>query len=267
MSANWKPRFLRLAAASHTLAAIWLPPITTLPLAIGFWLASRDPRGQKPLLVAAIAAEALAFHVFNAVWIIPLLLLWRVIDADSHGVESAVRGAGIGSLRGLFEGHRTEDGIPLSRIVNNTPSLLVFLRHAGCPFCKQALADLAAAKPELDRRGVRIILVHHSSEGSIRPVPGISVASDAERRLYRKFGLMRGNLLRILGPTAFAQGMLAVLRDRHGIGLFDGDLFQMPGMFLVHGDDILASYYHRVAGDRPDYAAFVLRNINSFQPQ
>ncbi|MBM3756188.1 MAG: redoxin domain-containing protein, partial [Acidobacteria bacterium] len=107
-----------------------------------------------------------------------LLLLWRVIDADSHGVESAVRGAGIGSLRGLFEGHRTEDGIPLSRIVNNTPSLLVFLRHAGCPFCKQALADLAAAKPELDRRGVRIILVHHSSEGSIRPVPGISAAAD-----------------------------------------------------------------------------------------
>lgn len=267
MSALWQTRFLQLAAIVHAVAAIWLPPQTMLPFAAGFWMAARDPRAQKPLLAAAIAAKALAFTVFDGVWILPLLWLWRSIDSGSHSVESIVRGAGIGSLRTVFEGHRTEDGIPLSRIVNNTPTLLVFLRHAGCPFCKQALADLAAVKPTLDELGVRIVLIHHSSEGSIRNIPGVSVAADTTRRLYRKFGLMRGNLLRILGPTAFAQGVLAVLRDRHGIGLFDGDLFQMPGMFLVHGDDVLASYYHRVAGDRPDYAEFVGRNINSFQPR
>lgn len=267
MSAIWQTRFLQLAALVHAVAAIWLPPQRTLPFAIGFWLASRDPRTQKPLLALALAAKVLALTYFDAVWIIPILLVWRSIDSENHGVESIIRGARIGSLRGVFEGHRTEDGIPLSRIVNNTPSLLVFLRHAGCPFCKQALADLAAVKPRLDELGVRVILIHHSSEGSIRNILGVSIAADTTRRLYRHFGLMRGNLLRILGPTAFAQGVLAVLRDRHGIGLFDGDLFQMPGMFLVHGDDVLASYYHRVAGDRPDYAAFVSRNTNSFQPR
>ena len=266
MSALWQTRFLQLAAVAHAIAAIWLPPQTTLPFALGFFLAARDPRTQKPLLALALGAKVLAFNAFDAVWILPLLFLWRAIDSGNHSVESIVRGAGIGSLRGVFEGHRTEDGIPLSRIVNNTPSLLVFLRHAGCPFCKQTLADLAAVKPQLDELGVRVILIHHSSEGSIRNIPGVSIAADTSRKLYRKFGLMRGNLLRILGPTAFAQGVVAVLRDRHGIGLFDGDLFQMPGMFLVYGDDVLASYYHRVAGDRPDYAAFVGRNINSFQP-
>lgn len=267
MSAHWQTRLLQFAALAHVVAAIWLPPQTTLPFALGFWLASRDPRTQKPLFALVLAAKVLAFNWFDALWVVPIVLIWRAIDSENHGVESIVRGAGIGSLRGIFEGQRTEDGIPLSRIVNNTPSLLVFLRHAGCPFCKQALADLATAKAQLDQLGVRVILIHHSSEGSIRPIAGVSIAADSARRLYRKFGLMRGNLLRILGPTAFAQGVLAVLRDRHGIGLFDGDLFQMPGMFLVHGEDVLASYYHRVAGDRPDYAAFVARNINSFQPR
>lgn len=265
MSAIWQTRFLYLAAVLHAAAAVWLPPHTMLPFAVGLWMAARDPRTQKPLLATVIAAKVLAFTLLDAATILPLFWLWFSIDTDNHGVESIVRGAGIGSLRGVFEGHRTEDGIPLSRIVNNTPTLLVFLRHAGCPFCKQALADLTAVKPNLDQLGVRIVLIHHSSEGSIRNIPGVSIAADTARRLYRKFGLMRGNLLRILGPTAFAQGVVAVLRDRHGIGLFDGDLFQMPGMFLVHGDDVLASYYHRVAGDRPDYLAFVSRNVNSFQ--
>lgn len=38
--------------------------------------------------------------------------------------------------------------------------LLVFLRHSGCPFCKQTLGDVAAARAEIESSGAKIVLVH-----------------------------------------------------------------------------------------------------------
>ncbi len=39
--------------------------------------------------------------------------------------------------------------------------LLVFLRHFGCSFCRQAISDVADLGPELAKRGVRPgVLVH-----------------------------------------------------------------------------------------------------------
>ena len=50
---------------------------------------------------------------------------------------------------------RTESGATLLALVQESPVLLVFLRHFGCSFCRQAISDVAELGPELGKRGVR----------------------------------------------------------------------------------------------------------------
>ncbi|MGP1310160.1 MAG: hypothetical protein ACTS27_08185, partial [Phycisphaerales bacterium] len=54
--------------------------------------------------------------------------------------------------RTLLAHSRTDDG--------HAGLLLVFLRHAGCTFCREALADVAKRRRRIENAKVRIVLVH-----------------------------------------------------------------------------------------------------------
>lgn len=48
----------------------------------------------------------------------------------------------------------------LGSLTEQRPLLLVFLRHLGCTFCRQALADLKKYREDISGKGVHIGLVH-----------------------------------------------------------------------------------------------------------
>src|ERR1700678_1088257 len=54
----------------------------------------------------------------------------------------------------------TESGASLLALAEESPLLLVFLRHFGCSFCRKAISDVAELRQELIRRGVRPVFVH-----------------------------------------------------------------------------------------------------------
>ena len=56
-------------------------------------------------------------------------------------------------------GARTQSGHLLSALSETSPVLLVFLRHAGCTFCREAIGDVARDRGAIERSGVRIVLV------------------------------------------------------------------------------------------------------------
>ncbi|MFO0508824.1 MAG: AhpC/TSA family protein, partial [bacterium] len=62
------------------------------------------------------------------------------------------------------------------------------------------------------------------------------------------------------------RGFRAGFLGKHGIGSAEGDVTQMPGVFLVFHGEILKSYRHQSAADRPDYVALV-RELNDSQMQ
>ena len=43
------------------------------------------------------------------------------------------------------------------------PVLLVFLRHFGCTFCREALSDISKKRSEIEEQGSRIVFVHMTS--------------------------------------------------------------------------------------------------------
>jgi peroxiredoxin len=139
------------------------------------------------------------------------------------------------------------------------PHMVVFLRHSGCTFCREALTDLARDQSRLNAQGVRLVLVHMGSpeqgETLVKSfgLDGAVPISDPQKRLYAAFNLARGSLTQLFGPRVWVRGFVAGILRRHGVGALVGDGFQMPGAFLVHQGVIRRAFRHADAADRPDY--------------
>jgi peroxiredoxin len=159
---------------------------------------------------------------------------------------------------------RTQHQVTLDELSRLSPVLLVFLRHAGCTFCREALSDLAQARPSIEAEGARLVLVHMGTDEQGRALTsryGLEDCpriSDPDRSLYRAFGLRRGSLGDLFGPKVWWRGFQAGILARHGIGALAGDGFQMPGVFLLYAGQVIRSHRHLSAADRPDYAALVI---------
>ena len=164
---------------------------------------------------------------------------------------------------------RTDEGDSIADLSRRAPVLLVFLRHAGCTFCREALADLAQQRAAIEQAGTRLVLVHMSDPESFRAFTAsyglgdIPQVSDPDCALYRALGLRRGTLAQLLGWRVLVRGFQAAIFARHGLGKFEGDTTQMPGVFLIRDGRVVAAHRHETAADRPDYSAVCEINSSS----
>jgi AhpC/TSA antioxidant enzyme len=85
--------------------------------------------------------------------------------------------------------------------------------------------------------------------------------SDQAKELYQAFGLERGNLSQLFSIKTFTRGFEALRNGGHFVGKPVGDVWQMPGVFLVYKGEILRSFKHESAGDIPDYEAMSVCEI------
>jgi len=154
----------------------------------------------------------------------------------------------------------SQHGQTLAELSRDRPLMLVFLRHFGCTFCREALDDLAAARQEIERLGMNLALVHMSHPDVASEVmrryglEGVHHYSDGNCEIYRAFGLQRARMWQVFGLTVWWRGVAATLRG-HVVGRLAGDSFRMPGVFFLYRGEVCGAYRHRTAADRPDYLA------------
>jgi peroxiredoxin len=251
---------------------------------VGYLLSAPDPCKYWPVVAMGFVAKtgafagtltaflngqagqvSLALSVVNdLIWLAPFgLILWAARSASIDRRRSAAP-----EILRMALHRKTNYGVTLDELSRMSPVLLVFLRHAGCTFCREALADLATRKREIEENGTRLVLVHMGSEqhGSqffekygLESVPQIS---DPKKNLYRAFGLRRGSLGDLFGPKVWLRGFEAAILGRHGVGRLVGDGFQMPGAFLLFHGEVVRGYRHQSAADRPDYMALVTGHVS-----
>jgi hypothetical protein len=155
----------------------------------------------------------------------------------------------------------TQDGESLLDMSNEAPLLLVFLRHFGCTFCREAIAELASKQTGIQATGSKIVFVHMSEDKEAAVLfeeygmGDVARVSDPSGDIYRTFNLHRGNWRQLLGWKVLKRGVEAGLIKGHGVGLPAGDIRQMPGVFLIYRGELLKSFRHKSASDRPDYTA------------
>lgn len=161
----------------------------------------------------------------------------------------------------VLERSVTEGGRRLLELIEASPVLLVFLRHAGCTFCREALADIAQAREEIESTGTHIVLVHMGDREELgelahrHHVQTLDRICDPDRELYRAFGLKQGKWRQLFGPKVWLRGVFAGLGRGHGLGRPSADVRQMPGVFYVDQGVIARAYRHKSAADRPQYRA------------
>lgn len=167
------------------------------------------------------------------------------------------------SVQRLAMRARTQYGMSLLEMSELSPVLVVFLRHLGCTFCRQTLADLANQRAEIATRGLSVVLVHMGPDEDAAPIlerynlVDIDRISDAWQSLYRAFGLGRGSLSALFGPIVLWKGLRACFLGGHGFSWPKTDPLQMPGVFVVYQGRVVSSYRYVSAADRLEIGTLV----------
>ena len=159
---------------------------------------------------------------------------------------------------------------PLLAAAAQSPALVIFLRSFGCTFCREAMDDVSRLQAEIHAAGAGIVFVHGSTAAEAQPwfakygLDGVTVISDPELMHYRAFGLGRTRAADMVAPKVWMRGAASALS--HGFGSQTIEMMrQLPGVFVVQGNEVLAEYRHRAPSDRPDYVGLVQSAIS--QPQ
>jgi hypothetical protein len=160
---------------------------------------------------------------------------WSLDEANHHGVAS--------NGQGLAEMSRGRD------------VLVVFLRHAGCTFCRETLDELSKRREEWTAKKIQPVVVHMGSPGEgnammarwgLSDIPHIS---DPDCRLFQAYQLPRGTFGQLFGLRVWIEGFRAAILKGYGFGKLVGDGFQMSGACLIRDGKTVSTAASRDAAD------------------
>ncbi len=161
----------------------------------------------------------------------------------------------------LLSSMRCNTGETLKEVTDKQVSMLVFLRHFGCIFCKEALTEISILRETIEEKGIRIVFVHMSDEKTADKyfkkfgLSGVTHIGDPYCRYYSAFGLIKGSVSQLFGLQVWMRGFSVQMNKgfRPELAKALGDSTQMPGVFIIHQDKVLDKFVHQFASDRPDY--------------
>ena len=160
----------------------------------------------------------------------------------------------------ILEKMQTDRGESVLGLSSNKPLLLVFLRHFGCIFCREALQDLSKLQNEIIEKGGNLVIVHMADKETAEQyfnkynLNDPSWVEDPLCEYYKEFGLLKGTYSQLFGFKTWVRGFDSAILKGNGMSWKQlGDGFQMPGVFLIDKGEIKYSFIHDSVADRPDY--------------
>ena len=165
----------------------------------------------------------------------------------------------------VLSAYQTETGRSLVEILDQSPVLLIFLRHFGCAFCRQALDQVAQIRDQIAARGAQPVFVHLGTPERAKPyfdyyrLSTVERVSNPDASLYQNpvFALARKNpFLSVLSPKVWKGWLSGALR-KYGIGSIQEDGHQMPGVFLLRDRKIVRGFRYQTIADEPDYLKLI----------
>jgi hypothetical protein len=150
-----------------------------------------------------------------------------------------------------------DGGGTLGEQLGDRPTLLVFLRHFGCMFCREMVRDLRQIS-ERTPGYPPVVFVYHGTPEEGRTFfgqnwPDARAIADTPKKFYTALGLRKATFGQMFGIQVWTCRLRAMSKGNF-VGKAVGDPWLMPGVFLVHGAEVL--WCHRFAhqGDHPDWA-------------
>lgn len=150
--------------------------------------------------------------------------------------------------------------VRLGDLWRERPAVLVFIRHFGCLFCREQVAELKDVLPEL-RSLANVVIVGNGEPfhaAAFREDESIEVPLlvDPDLEAYAAAGLRRG--IRSSVSLGAVKNAVRALRGGHRQTSVKGDPWQQGGVLVITPDGVLVYHYvSKTAGDHPDPAAIV----------
>jgi peroxiredoxin len=155
-----------------------------------------------------------------------------------------------------------EGPVQLSDRWSERPLIVAFMRHFGCPFCREHLIQLSRNHEQICAAGGDVIAIFQyraeptASFCHSRGVP-FECLGDPNRASYAAVGLDRGERREYLS-LALVGPLLRAAR----VGAFpskpQGDVAQRPGTFVVGRDGrVVLAHYNVMSPDNPPMSALV----------
>ncbi len=244
---------------------------------LAYWIASYNPYQQWGIVLVGFLGKVFGPIGFVQHWYegkLPLIfglhnitndLIWWVpfgiilYQSYRYHVDTSRDNPSPKPWQDALRLFRTNQGNSLEELNQKSPLMLIFLRHFGCTFCREALADLSQIRSEIEAQGQKIVLVHLSEEIRAHEylkkydLEEVEFVTDPQGQLYDSFELVRASFGQAFGWKAFARGFRAGIFKGHGVGKAEGDGFRMPGVFILHKNQIMEEFRHQSVADRPDY--------------
>jgi len=144
----------------------------------------------------------------------------------------------------------------LSAKWSTRPALLYFVRHFGCPFCKEGVAKLREFINEFKRLDTEIIIIGNGSPNQAkafqeRYAHDLPVFVDQTRESYEAAGFKR-SAWSTFGPKVFLAGLRALVKGYLPASV-QGDVLQQGGALVVVPPDGMAIFHYanQHSGDHP----------------
>jgi len=225
---------------------------------IGYWIAAYDPYRHWPVILVGWLGKTFGPLGFaKALWegVFPIKFGWIIVFNDliwwipfaimvKEGLQRVIQP----ELSEISETHRKAFAA-FSEDSKRNSVLVVFLRHSGCTFCREMIADLKSRSEELKQSQVSVVLVHMGFSGQDVPRDWKSVL-DKERALYRLAGLNRGTWGQVVSLSVLWRGFVAGILNGYGVGPIEGDGMMMPGAQLWKEGQLVHSWKAQSVADR-----------------
>ena len=169
------------------------------------------------------------------------------------------------NVAAVLQQYGTESGRTLLDLVDESPLLLIFLRHFGCAFCRQTLDDVSRLRGEIEAKAIRPVFVHLGTPERAKPyfdyyhLSDVERVSDPQASLYTQpvFSLARINAFsHFLIPKVWKAWLQGAIR-KNGIGMIKEDADQMPGIFYLRQRAIIRTFRYKTIADEPDYLKLI----------
>jgi len=139
------------------------------------------------------------------------------------------------------------------------PAVIVWLRHFGCVFCREQVAEIRAKRGEIEALGGGIAFVGNGTARAAawfqkRFAADSTVLTDPDLASYRAIGA-RSGLMSTLGPQSWGAGIRA-FRSGARQTTTKGHAYQQGGLVVMApGDTVLYQHISRAAGDHSPITA------------
>ena len=147
---------------------------------VAFAIAAADPFRYWPVVFSGLLVKLLGPAQFlnaarqsrlpwKAIWVlVPNDLIWWIpfamILVGAYGAYLESRRALAPEVLQFALRTKVPGGDSIAHLSKTSPVLLVFMRHIGCTFCREAMSDLAQQRRMIEASGTRLVLVHMGGE-------------------------------------------------------------------------------------------------------